>query len=163
MKKSYLFPTYFKKIGWIIILPTLLFVLINIILQEKYLNFRFKALAIIDDSIRIGLPEKDTFFTIAETSFLSTLFPVLMIVGFVFIAFSKEKNEDEYISKIREQSLVWSVLVTCLILIFAILFIYGMAAFYVFWLDFLLFLLVFVIKFKIEIFRFRRSVKKNEE
>lgn len=162
MKKSYLFPTYFKKIGWIIVLSTLLFVLLDIIL-EKDLNFKFKALAIIDDSIRIGLPDKDTFFTIAETSFLTTLFPVLIIVGFVFIAFSKEKNEDEYISKIREQSLVWSVLVTCLILVIAIIFIYGTTAFYVFWLDFLLFFLVFVIKFRVEIFRFKRSIKRDEE
>ena len=59
--------------------------------------------------------------------------------------------------------MVWSVLVTCVVLILAILLIYGFDAFYVFWFDFLFFLLLFVIKFRIDIFRFNRSTKKDEE
>ena len=86
-----------------------------------------------------------------------------MIIGFVFMAFSRERNEDEYVSKIRERALVWSVLATCVVLILSILLIYGLSAFYVFWFDFLFFLLLFVIKFRIDIFRFNRSAKKDEE
>jgi len=162
MKKTYLFPTYFKKIGWIIVLANLLFILICYTIKQD-LELEFKTIALVANSNNNFLGTDLTFFTIAKTNFMLTLFPVFMIVGFLFIAFSKEKDEDEYISKIREQSLVWSVLITSLILILSILFIYGWLALYIFWFDFLLFILVFVIKFRVEIFRFKRSIKKNEE
>ena len=163
MKKTFLFPTCFRKIGWIISIVTLLYFVIGVIFFADKFDFNFKMPAIVGlEKIYNLIPEKD-YFVLAKTSFMATLFPVLMIIGFIFIAFSRERNEDEYVSKIRERALVWSVLVTCVLLILAILFIYGFDALYVFWFDFLFFLLLFVIKFRIDIFRFNRSTKKDEE
>ena len=163
MKKTFLFPSYFKKIGWVISIITLLYVLIGVIFFEDNFNFSFIMPAIVALGEIINFSPEKVYFVLTETSFITTLFPVLMIIGFVFIAFSKEKNEDEYVSKIRERALVWSVLVTCVILIIAILLVYGVDAFTIFWFDFLFFLLLFVVKFRIDIFRFNRSTKKNEE
>ena len=163
MKKTFLFPSYFKKIGWVISIITLLYVLIGRIFFVDDFDFEFIMPAAIGSSNEIfNLLPRD-FFVLNETTFMATLFPILIIIGFVFIAFSKERIEDEYVSKIRERALVWSVLVTCVVLILAILLIYGFDALYVFWIDFLFFLLLFVIKFRIDIFRFNRSTKKNEE
>ena len=113
MKKTFLFPTCFRKIGWIISIVTLLYFVIGVIFFADKFDFNFKMPAIVGlEKIYNLIPEKD-YFVLAKTSFMATLFPVLMIIGFVFIAFSRERNEDEYVSKIRERSLVWSVLAKC--------------------------------------------------
>lgn len=163
MKRTFLFPSYFRKIGWIISIITLLYLVIGGIFFEDIYNFSFKMPAIVGlEKIYNFIPQKD-YFVLTDTSFMATLFPVLMIIGLVFISFSRERNEDEYVSKIREKALVWSVLITCVVLVLSILLIYGFDAIYVFWFDFLFFLLLFVIKFRIDIFRFNRSTKKDEE
>ncbi|MBP1645045.1 MAG: hypothetical protein H6Q16_620 [Bacteroidetes bacterium] len=163
MKKTFLFPTCFRKIGWIISIVTLLYFVIGVIFFEAKYDFNFKMPAIVGYGEIPFFSEETKYFVLAHTSFITTLFPVLMIIGLVFIAFSRERNEDEYVSKIRERALVWSVLATCAVLILANLLIYGLDALYVFWFDFLFFLLLFVIKFRIDIFRFNRSAKKDEE
>jgi hypothetical protein len=163
MKKTFLFPSYFRKIGWIISITTLLYLLIGLIFFADDFDFKFIMPAIVALGEIINFSPETAYFVFTETSFTTTLFPVLMIIGFVFMAFSRERNEDEYVSKIRERALVWSVLATCVVLILSILLIYGLSAFYVFWFDFLFFLLLFVIKFRIDIFRFNRSAKKDEE
>lgn len=163
MKKTFLFPSYFRKIGWIISITTLLYLLIGLIFFADDFDFKFIMPAIVALGEIINFSPETAYFVFTETSFTTTLFPVLMIIGFVFMAFSRERNEDEYVSKIRERALVWSVLATCVVLILSILLIYGLSAFYVFCFDFLFFLLLFVIKFRIDIFRFNRSAKKDEE
>lgn len=163
MKKTFLFPPYFRKIGWIISIITLLYVVIGSIFFADDFDFRFIMPAILSTGIFTNFSMQTLYFVFTETSFMTTLFPILMIIGFIFIAFSREKNEDEYVSKIRERALVWSVLITCMVLILSILLIYGMNALYVFWFDFLFFLLLFVVKFRIDIFRFNCSTKNDEE
>ena len=42
---------------------------------------------------------------------------ILLIIGGILVAFSKTKDEDEYISKIRMESLIWATYVNYFILI----------------------------------------------
>jgi len=165
MKKSYLFPTYFKKIGWIITLSVLLYILISIIFDLEW-DFNFYMPAIYyDGEISTSLFAKSNnsgFFKIAETSFLTTLFPIIIVIGLSFIAFSKNKNEDEYISKIREQSLVWSMIVGYFIFILFTLFIYGIPYIGVLVYDIYIFLILFVCKFNFELYRLKKSLKNEE-
>ena len=144
MKKSYLFPTYFKKIGWIITLALLLYILISIIFDLNW-DFNFYMPAVYyDPNIVTFFERKETeFFTISETSFETTLLPIIIVIGLSFIAFSKNKNEDEYISKIREQSLVWSMIVGYFIFILFTLFIYGTPYIGVVVYDIYIFLILF--------------------
>ena len=92
MKKTFLFPTCFRKIGWIISIVTLLYFVIGVIFFADKFDFNFKMPAIVGlEKIYNLIPEKD-YFVLAKTSFMATLFPVLMIIGFVFIAFSKHSE-----------------------------------------------------------------------
>ena len=159
MKKSYLFPTYFKKIGWLISLSVLLYILISSIFDINC-NFYMPAFYY-DDSIFVESIESG-FFKMAKTSFNSTLFPVIIVIGLSFIAFSKHKNEDEYISKIREQSLVWSMIVGYFIFILLTLFLYGTVYITVIMYDIYLFLILFVCKFNFELYRLRKSLRNEE-
>ena len=164
MKKSYLFPTYFKKIGWIITLPVLLYILISIIFDLKW-DFNFYMPAIYYDGdigSFFGNKKESGFFTIAGTTFSTTLLPIIIVIGLSFIAFSKNKNEDEYISKIREQSLVWSMIVGYFIIILFTLFLYGTVYITVVIYDVYIFLILFVCKFNFELYRLKKSLKNEE-
>ncbi|MDR1846827.1 MAG: hypothetical protein LBR17_01755 [Bacteroidales bacterium] len=166
MKRSYLFPTYFQKIGWIITLPVLAWMLIQIIFGVDW-DFDLKMPAFISDNGVLGLGsenEDGTFlFTMAKTTFNATLFQVLLIVGVCFISFARRKDEDEYIGKIREQSLVWSMLVGYSIFILLTLFIYGLPYIYVILYDIDMFLLLFLCKFNYELWRLKRQVCKCKD
>lgn len=165
MKKSYLFPTYFKKIGWIVTLPVMLYMLIAKIF-DLALDFTVYMPAIYAEkdlsSFFGNNPKENAFFTIAKTSFASTLLPVLIVIGLSFIAFSRHKNEDEYISKIREQSLVWSMIVGYLIFILLTLFLYGTVYIAVIMYDIYLFLILFIFKFNFELYRLKKSLRNEE-
>jgi len=75
----------------------------------------------------------------------------------IFIVFSKEKDEDEYIAQIRMYSLVWSILIGSALLLLATVFVYGLYYMTVAFLNMFLILFLFVIKFNIELYKFRRT------
>jgi len=162
MKKSYLFPTYFKKIGWIITLALLLYFLVSIIFDlECDFNFYMPAFYYEFDIGSLFGNQEYKFFKMTETSFGTTLLPIIIVIGLSFIAFSKNKNEDEYISKIREQSLVWSMIVGYFIFILFTLFIYGTPYIGVVVYDIYIFLILFVCKFNFELYRLKKSLKNE--
>jgi len=66
-----------------------------------------------------------------ENIVLDEIAAIMTIVGGVFIMFSKEKNEDEFIASLRLNALSWAVLTNCAILLFAIVFVYDFPFFWV--------------------------------
>jgi amino acid transporter len=160
MRKSYLFPTYFQKIGWIITLPLLAWLLIQLIFKVD-LDFDFKMPALITGEGFFKTEIK--YFAMTETMLISTVFPVLFIIGLSFIAFAKRKDEDEYIGKIREQSLVWSLIVGYCCYIFLTLFIYGLIYLYVKAFVIYIFLILFICKFNYELYRLKKALCKCED
>jgi type IV secretory pathway VirB2 component (pilin) len=190
MKKSYLFPNYFKKIGYAITIPFLLILILNAC-NVPYLNFDFKTFGIIchkgasvtvtSNNVEVNLTHsiekgegdnvnvqttfetgKNVWFTTTKTDFQATVVPIILIIGLLFIAFSKEKIEDEMIVKIREQSLVWAVMVNFIILIFGILLIFGLSYLHFLSLQIFLILILFIAKFNFELFRFKKVTKDEE-
>jgi small-conductance mechanosensitive channel len=157
MKRSYLFPNNFKKIGYAIAIPFALILILHIC-KVPYLNFDFKTFGIISTS---GIME-DVWFTATSTDFQATIVPVILIIGLLFIAFSKEKIEDEMIEKIREQSLVWAVIINSIILVLAILLIYGLPYLYLLIIQIFSVLILFIAKFNVELYRFKKVTKDEE-
>ncbi|MDR0789773.1 MAG: hypothetical protein LBO06_03145 [Bacteroidales bacterium] len=159
MRKSYLFPTYFQKIGWIIVLPLLAWLLVQFVFGID-LDFEFMMPAFItgEGLFKTGIK----YFAMAETTLISTGFPILFVIGLSFIAFAKRKDEDEYIGKIREQSLVWAMIVGYSFYIFLTLFIYGFMYLYVKPFMMPLFLILFICKFNYELHCLKK-LTKNEE
>lgn len=75
-----------------------------------------------------------------------------VILGLLFIAFSREKVEDEMIGQLRLEALQWSVYANYLILMIAILTVYDEAFFSVMVYNMFTVLLVFIIRFRWLIF-----------
>ena len=65
----------------------------------------------------------------------------------MLVGFTKEKIEDEFIYKLRKDSLVWALIVNYSILMITILFVFDLAFFHVLMFNMFTPLLFFVIRF----------------
>ena len=148
MNKNYLFPHRFRIIGWVL----------AIVAVAGYLclpEFHFKMPSLYFDTF-FDDENESGFFRMARTNSLSIAM-ILLTIGLLFIGFSKEKVEDEFVQYLRAQSLIWATYVTATLFIATTLLIYGIAYIYVPFLVFYVFLILFIIKFRIEVHRFNKG------
>nr|WP_294939306.1 hypothetical protein [uncultured Flavobacterium sp.] len=158
MKTNFLFPHSFKKIGWLLLIPTLLASVFFILSETEYDIFNFKVFAIYTDAI-INKPE---IFTVITNNLQDEMLGVLLIVGGILVAFSKEKTEDEFINKIRLESLVWATYVNYAILLLCLLLIYGMPFLSVMMYNMFTLLLFFIIRFHWMLYRNNKTTGDEE-
>ena len=148
MKKNYLFPHQFRIVGWVLAIVAVVGYLwlpeINFKMPSLYFDTFF------DDENESG------FFRMARANSLSIAM-ILLTIGLLFIGFSKEKVEDEFVQYLRAQSLIWATYVTAILFIVATLLIYGISYIYIPFLVFYVFLILFIIKFKVELYRFNKG------
>src|SRR5690606_5030818 len=86
--------------------------------------FKIKVLSIFNSDIDFK-GNKEPFFQIIENGVLDEIISLFIIVGGLLVGFTKEKVEDEFIYKLRKDSLVWAIILNYTILLFLILFVYG--------------------------------------
>lgn len=149
MKKNYLFSHQFRVIGWVLAIVSIaVFVAYPIWFPDWHIELPalYYDFPLLDDKDTSG------FFVMAEASVFSLAAPVLTI-GLLFIGFSKEKVEDEFVHYVRSQSLIWATYVTAALFILATLLIYGIPYIYVPYLLFFVFLILFIIKFRIALYK----------
>jgi len=158
MKLNYLFPNKYKKIGWTLLIPSVILGLITLIFDFEPIFLDFKVPAILVDEI---LGQK-VLFGFIENNILNEIVGIFIIVSSILVAFSEEVNEDEYISKIRLESLVWAVYINYGILLVAFLFIYDFSFFWVMMLNMFTILLFFIIRFHWQISK-QKNMLNNEE
>src|SRR5574344_714487 len=100
MKKTFLFPTYFKTIGWIILLASVISVILcaTVLPDMSEYNIRFPAIiggdrdaSIFDSTNKPSSP----WFQMADANYLTTLLPAFLMIGLCFVAFARQKVEDE--------------------------------------------------------------------
>jgi len=70
-----------------------------------------------------------------------------VLIGLIFIAFSREKIEDEFMMKLRLESLVAVVLISYSLLLLAILFVYGFGFFVALIYNMYTVLIIFIARF----------------
>lgn len=158
MKLNYLFPNKCKKIGWLILIPSAIIGLITHILEfePNYLDFNVPAI-FIDEFFG-----DKHFIGIVNNNVLNEILGVLIILSSLLVAFSKEKSEDEYISKIRLESLVWAVYLNYAILLISFLFIFDLSFLWVMILNMFTILLFFISRFNWQISKLKKSAHYEE-
>lgn len=161
MKPSYLLPNHFKRIGWLIFVPIsiigILWLIFNSDMDLTILNC--KVFAIVSNQ---GLFNEADLFAVIENDISDEIIGILFIISSVFIVFSKEQNEDEYIRKIRLDSLVWSIYVNYAILILAMVFVYDLPFFWVLVFNMFTVLIFFIIRYNWAMYKFKKSTKNEE-
>ena len=148
MKKNYLFPHRFRIIGWVL-------AIVAVVGYLCFPEFHFKMPSLYFDTF-FDDENESGFFRMATANSLSIAM-ILLTIGLLFIGFSKEKVEDEFVQYLRAQSLIWATYVTAILFIVTTLLIYGIAYIYVPFLVFYVFLILFIIKFRIEVHRFNKG------
>jgi len=158
MKTNYLLPNRFKKVGWALFVPGFIFGIIYLIMnpEPKWLNI--KVFAFISDNHF----SPTYFFKVIDENVFNEISSLLLIFGAAFIAFSKEKKEDEFISKIRLESLLWATYLNYAVLILATLFIFGTSFLYVLFFNMFTILIFFIIRFKWVLYKSKKSFKNEE-
>ena len=146
METNYLLANKYKKLGWILFILGICGGCIIYLTDFEPNEFlKMKVFSIYEDPI-FG---KSKFFTIRENGIFDELISICIIVGGFLIGFTKEKIEDEFIYKLRKDSLVWALVVNYSILLFAILFVYDMTFLHVLFFNMFTTLIFFVIRFSV--------------
>lgn len=144
MKTNYLLPNKYKLLGW----PLFIFGLIGGLFISAS-NFEstgpsIKVLSIYSESF---IDSKNDFFKVIDNEILDELIAIFIIIGGLIVGFSKEKIEDEFIYKLRKDSLIWAIIINYLILLFTIIFVYDMAFFDVLVYNMFTPLIFFIVRF----------------
>lgn len=144
MKKNYLFPTTFRKVGWCLFVP---FAIASLLCLFDGWDDNWSVVSVFS-----LIP-----WGIIKNPIIDEISMIGLTISLLFIAFSKEKDEDECIANIRSSSLVWAVVTGYLLLIVCTMFIYDIQYLNFVFIDLFMILILFIIKYNIELYKFRRS------
>lgn len=159
MNTHFLFANRYKKIGWILFIPSLILGFVLFFSKYDFDNhFKMNVFALFSDQF-FSTP---AYFKFVENGILDEIILIFIIVGAILIGFSKTKNEDEFISKIRYESLVWATYFNFGLMIVATIFIYGFQYFNVLLANVFAMLLFFIIRFHYMIYKLNKSLKDDE-
>lgn len=155
MNANYLLPHRLKAVGWILLIPSTITGLLITIFDFNPSIFDLKVPALFIQEL-LG---KKRWLGIIENNMLNELVGILIILSSIFVAFSKEKIEDEFITKIRLDSLAWAVYFNQAILLVSMLFIYDLSFLWVMIFNMFTLLWFFIIRFT----WLKRKLKKLED
>jgi hypothetical protein len=139
MKSRYLLPHLYKKIGGILFLAFLAFYLVLL------MGFSAKWLSAENDNLSVDGYADETIVT-------------GLVISLLMIAFSKEKNEDEFIATVRLESLQWGIYINYGLLVIATWSFYGFNFFSVMVYNMFTPLLFFILRFHYVILKNRRTL-----
>jgi len=101
-------------------------------------------------------------FGLVKDNISNEILGILCIIGAILVAFSKEKYEDEFIAKIRMESLVWATYINYAILILCILFFYGFGFMYVMIFNMFTILFLFIVRFYYLLYKSNKSISHEK-
>jgi FlaA1/EpsC-like NDP-sugar epimerase len=150
METRFLLPNKFKLIGWIILIPSAIFGILKIINIE----FALKSLDVKMFTICSDLMNSQPFrFGFNEVNLTGNIIGIVFILGAVLVAFSREKDEDEFISKNRMESFLWATYINYAILLLLFIFFYGNCLFFVMIFNVFTMIILFIIRFHYVLYR----------
>jgi hypothetical protein len=158
MKTNFLLPNYFKRIGWLIFFPGVVLGIFYFLRNPESTFLNMKVFSLMNQPL-FG---ETAYFSLTRTDLHDEIAALLIIIGALFIAFSKQKSEDEFISKIRLESLLWATYMNYFVLIFAIIFIYDLIFYKVMIFNMFTILVLFIIRFNIVLYYSKRQLAHEE-
>ncbi|WP_064197075.1 MULTISPECIES: hypothetical protein [Emticicia] len=144
MEPRFLLPHRFKLLGWIVAIPCIILGLFVMFSDFSFDFFEFNVPAnfvFYDGSMQTNRLEVNTL------NFTDEIATIGSIIGLLFIAFSKVKFEDEYVAKIRLESLQWAIYLNFALLVIATIFVHGLAYYSVTVYNMFTPLIIFIIRF----------------
>jgi hypothetical protein len=158
MKTRYLFPAKYRSIGWLVFVPATFLGLVTLITEWEPAFLDVKVLGFFIDEV-FGV---DKLVGFTENNILNEILGILVIGSGLLVAFSREPDEDELITKIRLESLVWATYWNYGILILAFLLVYDLSFFWVMVFNMFTILYLFIIRFTLAIRKLKASASNEE-
>ncbi|MBN8789291.1 MAG: hypothetical protein J0I84_19590 [Terrimonas sp.] len=156
MQTKFLLPNKFKFWGWLIALPALALMILNV-----HFDFTFPFLGYAKKGLSYISFDNGFLFNIQYNNFTDEVGSVLLLVGLLMIAFSKEKDEDERISKLRLESLLWAVFVNTIFIIVSVTFFYSTLFLSIMAYNICTTLILFIIRFNLVLYFDRKNTNKG--
>ena len=150
MPTKILLPHHYQKFGWILILP-----FVAMLFAANYFNFEL-------DWLTLQLKEPNIkildFFEPYELNFTRSFALIGVFLSLFLIAFSREKEEDEFIQKLRLDSLLVACYANTFILIIGTALFYGLA--YLEFMGYNMFTIqtIFIVRFRWVLYKQRQSL-----
>jgi hypothetical protein len=146
MKSKLLLPSRYKSIGIVLLIPSLILGIL-----VRFFDFQFAFL-----TIKRSLGVNRIF--VDDINLTDELALTGIVLGLIFIAFAREKNEDEFIAHTRLESLKWAVLVNYALLLIATWVIHGVGYIDVMMYNMLTVLIFFIIRFHYVLGQTKKSI-----
>lgn len=157
MKTNYLLPHKFKALGWVLFVLGIIGGLYVVTANYEQDILSSSVLSIYNGDSLFG--KESGFLKIIKNDIFDEIIALFIIVGGLFVTFSREKVEDEFIYKLRTDSLVWAIIFNYSVLIIAILFVYDFAFFDVLVFNMFTPLIFFILRFNF----LKLKAKSHEE
>ncbi len=162
MNPRFLLPHSLKTVGWILLIPSVLYgIYIHIVGFEFDEVMKTSVFAIWRDPF-LSSDLSDNFFKVIENGILDEILTICIILGGIFVGFAKAKDEDEFIGKIRTESLIWAIYLNSIIFLFATIFVYDMPYFNVLIFNAFTPILFFVIRFHFLLHQSKKELRYEE-
>ena len=156
MKSRFLLHHKYKPLGWFLFLIGLVFGIILLINDFDYFIWEVNVFPLIGEN---GILSSNPSLAWSTNNIADELASVVLIIGGILVSFSKTKDEDEYISKIRMESLIWATYVNYGILILAIIFVFSVSFFTVLIVNMFTVLLFFIVRFHYMLYKSKRVIE----
>jgi hypothetical protein len=159
MKTRFLLPNKFKLIGWIILIPSSILGIWKIINIEFALKSLDVKMFTICSDLMYAQPFK---FNFDDVNLTGNIIGILFILSAVMVAFSREKTEDEFISKTRLESLLWATYLNYAVLLFLFIFFHGSCLLYVMIFNVFTTIILFIIRFNYILYRSSKLLQNEK-
>ena len=137
MQSRFLLPHRYRTIGWVVLIPFLILGVLSV-----HMDFELEWL-----SFRLRPTNAGMFDNPEYENFTNELAGIGVLIGLIFIAFAREKVEDEFVMKLRLDSLLVAVLANCALLFLSIVLLYGFGFFYALVYNMYTLLILFIARF----------------
>ena len=158
MSTRFLFSHTFKPVGWFLLIIGIVLGIILMLNDFDYPTIEMAVYPLIGEHDVFSKPPLEW----SKNNIIDEIAAILIIIGGIFVSFSKTKDEDEYISKIRMESLIWATYVNYIVLFIAILFVFDLTFFNVMICNMFTILLFFIARFQFMLYKFKKSVTDEE-
>lgn len=159
MKSRFLFSHKYKPLGWVLLVVGSILGVVLMLNDFDYPSWEVQVFPLIGEE---GILSSNTAFEWSWNNINDELAAFLLIIGGILVAFSKTEDEDEFISKIRMESLIWATYVNYIVLLLAILFVFDMAFFNVMICNMFTILFFFIFRFHYVLFKSKKVVLDEE-
>lgn len=139
MKRDFLLPHSWKKWGWIVTAPSAVLAFCLLWSIDLWPDM-YKAFG----------------------GFIDEIVMTLLVIGLLIVAFSRERDEDEYTARLRMSSLIWSMTVNYAVLIIVTWCVYDIDYLFVILVNVFMPIVLYVMIFNIAVVCARNAVRKAE-